>query len=149
MDNLFIAREREQLIQRVHKLTADTPRQWGKMNAAQMLTHLRLPLEVGMGRLELPSVFMMKIFGPMIRKIIFSDKPLKKNSPTAKNFVILDERHFETEKTNLLRALEDFAAMGNENKLQPAHKYFGKMSKDDWNFFQQRHFNHHLTQFGV
>jgi hypothetical protein len=119
------------------------------MNAAQMVTHLRLPLEVGMGKMELPSIFLMKIFGPMIRKIIFSDKPLKKNSPTAKNFVIQDQRDFEQEKAQLVSALEAFAQAGNENKLQPTHKYFGKMSNEDWNHFQQRHFDHHLTQFGV
>jgi hypothetical protein len=137
------------MLDRVNKLQPDARRLWGKMDAAQMLNHLRLPLELGMARMELPGVFMMKIFGPLIRKIIFSDKPLKRNSPTATNFIITGSRNFNEEKAKLLTSLNEFIAMGKEDKLIPKHKYFGKMDAADWDFFQQKHFDHHLSQFGV
>ena len=85
----------------------------------------------------------------MIRKIILSDKELKKNSPTAKNFVVTEPKDFEVEKKKLIETLREFVEAGKQNKLEPKHKYFGKFTAADWDFFQQRHFNHHLTQFGV
>lgn len=139
-----------QTLARINKLEpGTTQRQWGKMDSAQMLNHLRLPLEVGMDRMELPNMFIMKIIGPVIRKKIFSGKELSKNSPTAPNFVISGPRDFETEKQKLVTTLNEFIEMGKAGKLQPRHKYFGKMDASDWDFFQRRHFDHHLSQFGV
>jgi len=149
MSSLFQQEGLQQMVDRINRLTPDTQRQWGKMDVAQMVAHIRLPLEVGMGKIELPDMFIMKLIGPMIRKSIFSDKPTKKNSPTADILRITGPRDFNTEKTALLQTLNDFIAQGNQGKLVEKHKYFGKMNTEEWGTFQRRHLDHHLSQFGV
>ena len=49
MKTLFDDADRSSLLQRLGTLQADTPRQWGKMNAAQMVTHCARALETGTG----------------------------------------------------------------------------------------------------
>src|SRR4051812_35020741 len=89
-------------IARIEKLSPQSQPLWGKMNVAQMLCHLQGPLEVPLGRHELPKSFMMKLIGPMIRKKILADGPMSKNSPTASTLKITDQRDFNKEKDGLI-----------------------------------------------
>ncbi len=79
---------------------------------------------------------------------MYSDKPWRKNLPTAKGFAIKDEKDFDTEKqaiANLINALND---QRERNDWQP-HPAFGKMTKDQWGKMQYKHLDHHFRQFGV
>jgi hypothetical protein len=49
MKSLFNPADNNELIERIERLTPTTPAQWGKMNVAQMLSHLQEPI-------KLPSV---------------------------------------------------------------------------------------------
>jgi hypothetical protein len=149
MTNFSTDAGQKEIITRVERLTPNSQPLWGKMNVAQMLAHLSMTTEVPLGTHTLKPMFIMKLIGGMIRKKILSDKPLSKNSPTAPTLAIVDQRDFETEKQQLLKTLEAFIAKVRKGDLPEKHPYFGKMSASDWSFFQQRHFDHHLQQFGV
>lgn len=149
MATLYTTEGYNQLLQRLDKLTPDTQRQWGKMEPAQMLAHVRGPIDVALGKVQLPKSFFMKLFGGIIRKQFMNGKPIKKNSPTAPILKITDQRDFATEKANFLQSIKEFTDRGRANQLPPAHIYFGKMTADEWSQFQQTHINHHFTQFGV
>lgn len=47
--NLFDPTVKQDIITRINTLTPLSPRQWGKMDIAQMLAHLQQPLEVALG----------------------------------------------------------------------------------------------------
>ena len=149
MQSLFTDEGLQAVKGRIERLRADAQPQWGKMNAGQMLAHVRMTMEVPLGTHQLKPMFIMKFIGGMIRKKILSDKPLAKNSPTATTLMVADQRDFANEKQALLKTLETFTAQGRQGNMPDRHPYFGKMGPADWDLFQQRHLEHHLSQFGV
>ena len=53
MQSIFNAADNQSFIDRIQRLTPDTPAQWGKMTVAQMLVHAQQPLRVATGDLKL------------------------------------------------------------------------------------------------
>jgi hypothetical protein len=149
MQSLYTETGLKAIHDRIGRLRPDSKPLWGKMNAGQMLAHLRMTMEVPLGSHQLKPMFIMKLIGGMIRKRILSDKPLSKNSPTASTLVVADDRDFEKEKQELRKTLQSFSEKGRKGEMPEKHPYFGKMSAADWDLFQQRHLEHHLGQFGV
>jgi len=149
MQSLFSKEGLRSISERLDQLQANGTPQWGKMNAGQMLAHVRMAMEVPLGTHKLPPMFIMKFLGGMIRRQILSDKPTSKNSPTAASLKVGDPRDFTREKAALLQTLEKFSAAGRAGQLPDKHPYFGKLSPDEWDRFQQKHLDHHLGQFGV
>ena len=149
MESLYTNKGFEQMRQRIHRLLPDTPQHWGKMNVAQMFAHVQVPLEVALGRHDLPKSFFMKLFGPMMGKRLLSDKPTPKNQPTASTMRMTTPKNFAEEKIKLLNILHEFTERGKANQLPERHPYFGKFTADDWSRFQVKHLDHHLRQFGV
>ncbi|MEO6831792.1 MAG: hypothetical protein ABI378_05640, partial [Chitinophagaceae bacterium] len=95
MESLYTETGLNAMLERINKLRPDSPAQWGKMNVAQMLAHIQIPLEVPLGKHQLPKMFIMKIFGPGIKKMFMADKPVKRNQPTAKSMRITNPKDFE------------------------------------------------------
>ncbi|MEO6831560.1 MAG: DUF1569 domain-containing protein, partial [Chitinophagaceae bacterium] len=96
-----------------------------------------------------PKMFIMKIFGPGIKKMFMADKPVKRNQPTAKSMRITNPKDFENEKAGLIKILKEFSEIGKAGKLPDRHPYFGKFTTEEWNTMQVKHLDHHLIQFGV
>ena len=70
MKTLFDDADRASLLQRLGALQADTARQWGKMDAAQMVTHCARALETGTGDRPMKQKLIGKILMPFFRKSI-------------------------------------------------------------------------------
>ena len=144
--NLFDTAVKQEIIDRINKLTSQTQRQWGKMDVAQMLAHCQMPLGVATGKHKLKSSFIFKLIGPFIKPLLYNDKPFKKNLGTAKSFIMTGAKEFEKEKQGLVQMINDFseATMSDE-----PHPIFGKMTKEEWSKGTWKHLDHHLQQFGV
>jgi hypothetical protein len=76
-------------------------------------------------------------------------EPFKKNLPTAKSFIVKDERNFEEEKNKLVNLLQRLSHTNPEDVAKRPHPFFGKLTADEWNTLQFKHLDHHLRQFGV
>src|SRR5262245_45478503 len=109
MPTLFDDADRAALVARVQSLQPGAARQWGKMNAAQMLCHCAHALEVATGDRVLKQALIGKILSPFVRSSVLGDKPFGKSSPTDPTFVVSDERDFAAEKTRLLALMDRFA----------------------------------------
>ena len=134
------------MIARLEKLTPDSKALWGKMNVAQMLAHLQMPLGVALGIHRIKGNPVMRLFGSLIASKLWDDKPYKKGLPTAPSFRIVTEKEFEKEKAGALEMIRKF----NENDLiNGPHPVFGKMTKEQWGKANWKHVDHHLQQFGV
>lgn len=149
MKSIFNHEHNAELLSRLQNISADTRPQWGKMNASQMVAHCRKPLDVAEGTLLLPHSLLGKLFGKMIKRQFLSGKPLSKNAPTAKQFVIAGTPEFETEKAALLQQIARFGSSGPSVIANKKHPFFGTMTDDEWGQLQFVHLDHHLTQFGV
>jgi Protein of unknown function (DUF1569) len=144
--NLFEPSVKQEIIDRINRLTPQTQRQWGKMDVAQMLAHCQMPLGVATGKHTLKRNFFLSLIGPFFKKQLFNDKPFKKNLPTDKSFIMTNERDFEKEKLALIEMINKFSATTMSGE---PHPFFGKLTKEEWSKGTWKHLDHHLQQFGV
>src|SRR5258705_826593 len=113
MKSLFDPADRNALLQRLDKLQSDTPRQWGKVNAAQMVTHCARALETGTGDRPMRQKLIGKILMPFFRKSILGEKPFSRNGPTDPSFIVADEREFSAERQKLEDLIAKFVQRGS------------------------------------
>lgn len=146
--NLFEPTASEELLSRLRHLTATTPPQWGKMNAAQMMAHCQATFQVYFGELKLKRSLVGFLFGNMAKKKLFGPRPWVRNLPTAPEFRITGERAFQDERERLENYIHRFAEEGHTVSA-PAHPFFGNLSAQEWALLAYRHLDHHLRQFGV
>ena len=148
--NTFDPKTTEETFKRLEKLTYMSKPQWGKMNAAQMLAHLSIPYDIVYGKLQSnPSAFaklMLKLF---VKNIVVGDKPYSKNSRTSPDFIVADERDFETEKARLIDNIKTTEAKGAAYFEGKESSAFGKLTAQQWSVQFYKHLDHHFTQFGV
>ena len=148
--SVFNAADVAELIDRINKLTPQSTPLWGKMNVGQMLAHTNVTYEmVFTDKHPKPGAFMRLILKAFVKNVVVGPKPYKRNSPTAKSFLITDSRDFETEKQRLLDHLAKTQKLGSEHFHNRESLSFGKLSADEWNVMFYKHLDHHLQQFGV
>ena len=148
MHNLFEPTTADEIITRLERIQSSTQPQWGKMNAAQMMAHCQAPFEVYFGEKKMKRGLVGILFGKMAKKKLFVDKPWPKSLPTAKEFIIKDERNLDAERTKLVNWVRRFSSEGYM-VTQTVHPFFGKMSSQEWALLAYKHLDHHLQQFGV
>ncbi len=146
--NLFDPAVKQEIIDRINKLTPETKALWGKMKVEQMLAHVQVPIGVAVGTRQIKRTLMGRIFGPMVKPILYNEKPFKRSLPTDPSFVMINttDKKFEEEKQQLLEMVNDFSEKTIVNEVHP---FFGKMTKDQWSIGTWKHLDHHLQQFGV
>jgi|ERR1700722_6523959 len=150
MKNLFEAARVGEVKRRIAQLRRDNQRLWGKMNAAQALEHCSRGMEMALGDKTPPRVFVGRIIGRMVKpKVMGNDEPLRRNSPTAKELVVQDERDLETERERLCGLIDRFAAGGPQGCTTHPHSFFGRLTPEEWATLMYKHLDHHLRQFGV
>lgn len=145
--NLFDPSVKQEIVNRINKLTPESQRQWGKMNVAQMLAHLQMPMGVALGTNTVKGNWFMKLILPLFKKMLYDEKPWKQGLPTDKTFVMTGtEKDFTTEKNLLLDKVSRFT---ETNMVNEKHPVFGKLTKEQWSKATWKHIDHHLKQFGV
>ena len=149
MDTLFDAAAKDRFLARIGALRPDSPRGWGKMDAAQMLSHCALALEAATGDAVLPSNFMARLIGPFFKGWIVGPKPFSQNSPTHPLLVRKESCDFERERTRLLAIIRKFHTAGPAHAAQYRHAFVQKLTGEEWGLVMHKHLDHHLRQFGA
>jgi len=149
MPCIFNKQDCQIIIDRINKITPATKPLWGKMNATQVMGHCAVSFEMATGRMQMKRVFVGFIFGRLAKKMIFSDKPFKKSTPTAKEFIMPLGKDFEEEKAILIAAIKDLNDRGPDAVKAGPHPFFGSLTLAEWDALIIKHTDHHLTQFGV
>lgn len=149
MKSIFNQTDNQEIISRIEKLTPSTTPEWGKMNAAQMLSHCQCPMDVAFGDLNLKSNFILSLVGKLYKKKILATPGFKKNSPTAPDFIRNGECNFEQSKKDLIQKINRFSELGDKAIKSFKHPFFGTMTAGEWDVLQWKHLDHHLKQFGV
>lgn len=150
MKNLYEPATVEKLKERIARLGPGSERQWGKMNAAQAVTHCSRTMEWAVGESFAPRMFLGRILGPMVKsKVLRDEKPIGRNAPTAKSLVVADERDLGAERKRLCALIDRFAAAGPKGCTTHPHTFFGRLTAEEWATLMYKHLDHHLRQFGV
>jgi hypothetical protein len=149
MKSIFTAEAHNEIINRLEKLDEQAKAKWGKMTASQMLAHCNFPLQVALQdiSLEKPNFFKRLLFSAF-KSSLYNDKPWRQNLPTTKEFIINDDKDFNTEKKRLVEIINRFYEEKKKSKW-PAHPMFGEFTQEQWGKMQYKHLDHHLKQFGV
>src|SRR5262245_1653229 len=108
MKTFFDKSSQEELQQRFSKLTAQTSCQWGKMAPAQMLAHCTVSLQVPVGDKQVAK-HPLRFIGSIFKNSLLGERPFKKNSPTAKEFLIRQNCDFDVEKNKFVTAFNKVA----------------------------------------
>ncbi|OOQ61759.1 DUF1569 domain-containing protein [Mucilaginibacter pedocola] len=151
LPNIFTKPVADGVIERINKLTPQSTPQWGKMSVSQMMAHCCVAYELvyEAEKHPTPNAFMKLILKLFVKDVVVSEKPYKHNSPTAPAFIIKDEKNFEAEKARLIAYITKTQELGEaafDNRMSHS---FGRLSINEWNNMFYKHFDHHLTQFGV
>lgn len=149
MKNLFEQETVNEVISRIDKLQPTSQRQWGKMGPAQMMAHCSIGMDMASGRLNLPRVFIGRLIAPFFKSIFTNEKPFGKNAPTAKEFVVADQRDFAREQEQLKVKVRQFCEGGETHCTRHPHPFFGSLTPQDWGRGMYKHLDHHLRQFGA
>jgi hypothetical protein len=150
MKNLFEAARVEEVKERMAQLRPDSEPLWGKMNAPQALAHCSAAVEWAVGDRIPPRMFLGRIMGRIVKPMVFrNDEPMRRNSPTAKDLVVQDERDLGTERERLRGLIDRFAAAGPHGCTTHPHSFFGRLTPEEWATLMYKHLDHHLRQFGV
>lgn len=150
MKSLFDKATVVELNNRINSLDAAMEPLWGKMNVAQMLAHTNVSFELALDNLHpKPSnlkKFFLKLF---VKNFVVSDKPYKRNTRTAPEFLIVNSREFDTEKNRLLEYIKKTYDLGNNYFDGLDYHSFGILTAEEWNNMLYKHIDHHLSQFRV
>ncbi len=146
MKSLLEAEGYNDVMERLSQLTESSPRQWGKMTLGQMVRHCQFPLQIAIENKAVKPRFnpLMLLF----KKMMYSDKPWRKNLPTAPQLKITDDRDFQLEKIRLEELVDAFYKLSDREHWNP-HPSFGKLTHEQWGKMEYKHLDHHFRQFGV
>ena len=145
--NIFEPQIKIEIIERINKLTPTSQRKWGKMNVAQMLAHVQIPMGVALGSHVVKGNWLMKLILPLFKKALYDEKHWKQGLPTDKTFIMTNqEKDFDTEKKNLLEKINIYSEI---TMINDKHPVFGKLTKEQWSKATWKHLDHHLKQFGT
>ena len=136
----------EQALRRIASLRPESAGLWGRMDVAQMLAHCAEVLEVTHGKPLHGTPWLIRLMGPVIKRLILIEGPYRRNSPTHYQYVITDTRDFERERARLLAVPDALRAAGPR---AIRHPIFGLMTAEEVGWSAYRHLDHHLQQFGA
>jgi Protein of unknown function (DUF1569) len=150
MKTLFDAPTLEELKERIAGLRPDSARQWGKMTPAQAMAHCALSMDWAVGDRVPPRMFVGRLLGRMVKPMVFKDDaPMRRNSPTAKDLIVQDDRDLNKERQRLSGLIDRFVAAGPTGFATRPHSFFGPLTPDEWAILMYKHLDHHLRQFGA
>jgi len=148
--NIFSEEVTKEIVDRIHKLTPETQRKWGKMTVSQMLAHCSVTYEMIYENIHpKPKGFQKFILKTFVKSIVTNEKPYKPNNPTAPAFIIKDDKDFYKEQKRLVDYIKRTQQLGAAHFEQKESNSFGKLSSIQWNNMFYKHLDHHLNQFGV
>ncbi|MCP1996404.1 DUF1569 domain-containing protein [Flavobacterium sp. HSC-61S13] len=150
MKNIFNKEVTDEVIHRINRLENDTKPLWGTMNVAQMLSHCNVSYElVYEDGFPKPGTFKKLLLTWFVKQAVVSEKPYKKNGPTAPEFIIKETKDFYIEKQRLINYIIKTQELG-ENYFEGKQSHsFGRLKAVEWNNMFYKHLDHHLTQFGI
>jgi hypothetical protein len=150
LPNIFSADVSNKMMERINNLKPTTAAQWGKMNVAQMLAHCNVTYEMVFENIHpKPNAFIKFILKAIVKKKVVTEVPYTHNGKTAPQFIIKDNKNFDTEKQRLLSYITKTQLLGESHFNNKESHSFGVLSTIEWSNMFYKHLDHHLTQFGV
>ncbi len=150
MKNIFDKSVAEEVLARIDKLEPSSKPLWGQMSVAQMLAHCNVTYElVYDNKHRKPGAFKKFLLKLFVKALVTNEKPYKKGSPTAPEFLVKDDKDFESERKRLKNFINKASEDGRGFFEGRESHSFGNLTAEEWNNMFYKHLDHHLSQFGV
>lgn len=145
--------ERNKTESRIDALSKDSPAQFGIMTPQHMIEHLIITVKISYGRIKLPEFEPNEKQLAQKQFLIYTDMEFPKGIKApiiGEKLSDLRYENLETAKSELLQSIDKYNTHFTEYpKDQTVHPRFGKLNHEEWEKFHEKHFQHHLSQFGV
>ncbi len=141
------ARARQELLDRLGRLTPDAPPRWGRMTAPQMLAHLADWMLMASGDLKTAARSSVLRYPP-IKQLAIYWLPFPRNVQTSPELLARKPSVWGAEQASVRERVQSFEKLYVEPPW-PEHPVFGRMTPRAWSVFAYRHMDHHLRQFGI
>jgi len=145
--SLLDSSARQELLDRLERLTPKATARWGTMTAPQMLAHVADWMLMAKGELKAAPKNRPLRFPPLKQLAIYW-LPFPKGLPTAPELVGRKPREWGIERAAVRKDVQWFGNL-NPKMIWPDHPVFGKLTTKAWCVLGYRHTDHHLRQFGV
>jgi hypothetical protein len=147
MKTIWDQSARQELIERLGRLTPDAKARWGKFNAPRMLAHIASAMRMAKGEI-VPAPKNLPIRFTPLKQIIIYWLPFPRGAPTAPELLTRHVENWAENVADVRAQIESFATWKQEGPWPP-HPAFGKLSEQAWGVLGYRHTDHHFKQFGV
>ena len=144
--SLLNAIDRQELLDRLERLSPESARVWGTMTAHQMLAHLADWMLMAKGELETARIRSVLRYPPL-KQLAMYWLPFPRNVSTAPELKVRKPSAWAVEHAAVREHVRSFE--NTDLKSWPEHPVFGKMDAKAWCVFGYRHMDHHLRQFGI
>lgn len=139
-----------EILARLRNVKSDSPRQWGRMNAAQMICHLNDSFLGMMG--DKPARIVRFSLWRLTKGIALSGaRPWPRGVKTRPEFEQgvggTPPAEFVADVDLLFATVERFTRVPRTFEFRP-HPMFGPMTEKEWMRWGYLHCDHHLRQFG-
>ena len=143
---------KEEAIPLFSKLSSDAKGVWGVMNAQQMVEHLADAVKNASGKLILPSLTEGEQLEKM-RSFLMSEKPFKENTPNP----MMPAAGAALRRPDMKSAIEKlqseldyfFEVFEKDPSFKTKNAFFGELDYGMNIQLLDKHFRHHLKQFGI
>ncbi len=138
----------------LNKLQADTTAVWGKMNAQQMVEHMKGFFDVSTEKLKFDLVTPEEQL-PAYKAFLLSDKAFRENTAAPLSVIGTETRalyypDLDIAKEKLNKSILDFKNFFADNKDRTTlHPVFGWLNYEEWILLHYKHVQHHLKQFSL
>lgn len=130
------------------KVDPAQPPLWGKLDAAGMVRHLTLALEMSLGEFTLPDRSNFVLRSALGKYLAFWVVPIPRGLRAPKAYTPPPEGSFENELRLFERQLHRFCeTLANYPEVTANHVLFGPLTMKEWSRLHSIHFRHHLKQF--
>jgi oxepin-CoA hydrolase/3-oxo-5,6-dehydrosuberyl-CoA semialdehyde dehydrogenase len=134
------------------ELKEDQKPLWGKMTSQHMVEHLYKAIQSSINEIYL-NVFTEERKIPVLKKFLLGARPLPKefmNPAIGPDLLPLEFTDLNSAIKELGKIMKRYDQFFIENPLfKTPHPVFGHLTKEEWDIFHQKHFTHHLAQFGL
>ena len=141
-----------ELIKSLQKLEQDQKPIWGKMTPHHMVEHLYKTVQASINEITL-KIYSEERRIPVIKKLFFGERPFPKefmNPAVGPDLLPLQFDNLKSAIVELDKVIKRYNKYFEDNlSVKTIHPIFGYLTKEEWDLFHQKHFKHHLSQFGI
>jgi len=136
----------------LHELEVDQKPLWGKMTSQHMVEHLYKTIQASINEIFL-EVFTEERRIPVFKKLFLGSRSLPKefmNPAIGPDLLPLEFASLESAIDELKKIIDRYNTFFDSNPgVKTVHPFFGYLTKEEWDIFHEKHFRHHLSQFGL